>query len=120
MKILVVEDDQFLDKSYKIALEQNGLDVDIAGDGEAALAYLQKTTPDLIVLDLLIPKLLGLDVLEKIRENETLKSIPVIILTNLDDSESKERAQALGVQEYIIKTDVNLDTLVPLIIKYLQ
>ena len=83
MKILIAEDDEFLLKVYRMTLEQEKFDVVIAKDGEESLKQAAKETPDLILLDILMPKKDGFDVLKELKENEDLKDIPVIILSNL-------------------------------------
>ena len=100
-KILLVEDDSFLIQMYSAKLELEGFKVISASDGEKALRVVSKEKPDLILLDLLLPKLNGLDFLKKLREDKL--EIPVMVLSNLSKKEDIERCLALGVKAYLIK-----------------
>jgi DNA-binding response OmpR family regulator len=102
-KILLVEDDGFLASIYAQKLELEGFDVTLATNGEDGLKLAVKDPPALILLDLLMPKMDGFEVLEKLKADDTLKSIPVLVLTNLGQREDVERCMRLGAIGYIIK-----------------
>ena len=105
-KVLFVEDDPVLSKMYKIKLEDAGYEVLIAENGNIALDRLNEENMDLVLLDIMMPQLSGLDVLSKLRESEDLRDLPVIIITNLTGDKDRQRASELGVSEYILKADL--------------
>lgn len=111
-KVLVVEDDQFLTSAYRVKLAKAGFEIIVAADGEEALSVLAKDIPDVILLDLVLPKKDGFEVLKEIRANEKLKSIPVLIASNLGQKEDIDRGKSLGATDYIVKSDMTLDDLV--------
>ncbi len=101
--ILYVEDDKFLYTVMEKVLREGGFKVTLARDGEEALEILDSVTPDLILLDILLPKLDGFGVLEKIREDPAKKGIPVIVLSNLGSKIDIEKAKEFGVYKYFVK-----------------
>jgi len=105
IRLLVVEDDEFLVKMYESGLTKEGFDVTVAEDGEAGLEKATSLKPDLILLDLILPKLDGFNCLEKLKENATTKKIPVIILSNLGQDSDIKRGLSMGAEDYLIKTD---------------
>lgn len=105
-KILLVEDDQALANVYKARLEIEGFETQWVGNGEDALAAAQKFSPDLILLDAMMPKISGFDVLDILRNTEGIRNIHVIMLTALSQPKDKERAKALGVDDYLVKSQV--------------
>jgi two-component system alkaline phosphatase synthesis response regulator PhoP len=102
-KILIVEDDSSLVKIYKIELEIKGFEVIEAQDGEEGLKKTLEGKPDLVLLDIMMPKLNGLDVLEKIRQDEKTENIPVIMLTNFGQEYLVKRAFELKATDYLLK-----------------
>ena len=111
-KILVAEDDKFLSNAYRVKLTKAGFDVKVAGDGAEALTILQTFIPDLILLDLVMPVKDGFATLEVIKADEKLKAIPVIVASNLGQKEDCDRALKLGAKDFVIKSDLSLDTLI--------
>ncbi len=103
--LLVVEDDEFLVKMYESGLVKEGFQVSTAGDGEIGLKSAEELKPDLILLDLILPKVDGFSCLEKLKENPTTKRIPVIILSNLGQDSDLKRGLDMGAEDYLIKTD---------------
>jgi len=103
MKILIIEDDSFLSEMYSEKLIQEGFETEIAFDGEQGLKKIEKVKPDLVLLDIVLPKMDGFEVLKKVKENDELKNIPVILLTNLGQKNEVEKGLSLGADEYIIK-----------------
>lgn len=103
-KILIVEDDSFIVDIYQTKFLQEGFDVLTAENGVKALEILDKEIPDIILLDMMMPQMGGMDVLEKIKENENTKRIPIIMLTNIAESEDIAESQELGVDDYLIKS----------------
>lgn len=106
MKVLIIEDDQFYAKIYKKKFEVEGHVVEACFDGEAGLAKLKEFAPDIILLDIMMPKLDGFEVLEQIKANPSFKNIPVVMMTNLSTEEDKAKAQEKGAQLYIVKSDL--------------
>jgi len=108
-KILFIEDESALQKTFGDFLEKEGFELISALDGETGLKLAEKEIPDLILLDLILPKMEGVEVLKKLRENPKTKDIPVIVLTNVDDFEKLEKSLELGVKAYLVKTDFTLE-----------
>ena len=119
-KILVSEDDQFLSNAYRVKLTKAGFEVKIATDGKETLNELKNFTPDLIILDLVMPIMDGFTALEEIKKNDKTKNIPVIIASNLGQKEDIERGIKLGAVDYIIKSDLSLDALIAKINKIIS
>lgn len=104
IKVLLVEDEETLSNIVKNELTDAGYNVLVAKDGEDALLVATNSKPDIVLLDLVLPKKGGIDVLEDFKKNELLKNIPVIILSNLAESESIKKALSLGAKDYFIKS----------------
>ncbi|MEO7905036.1 MAG: response regulator [Candidatus Saccharimonadales bacterium] len=105
-KILLVEDDVALAAVYKSRLELEGFDTMEVNNGEDALSAAIEYRPDLILLDAMMPKISGFDVLDILRNTPDTTNIRVIMLTALSQTKDKERAQALGVDDYLVKSQV--------------
>lgn len=103
IKVLVVEDDSFLAGIYTTKLGLEGFEVFSAGDGEAGLKMAKKEIPDIILLDILMPKMDGFEVLDELKKDPTTQKLPVIILTNLGQKEDVERGLKGGAADYLIK-----------------
>lgn len=103
IKILLVEDDPFLLNMYATKFELENFDVVIAEDGEKGYKAVLKETPDIVLLDVMLPKMNGFEVLEKIKGIDSVKHIPVMLLTNLSQKDEIERAANLGAVDYLIK-----------------
>lgn len=111
-KILLVEDDTNLSEIYEARMQAEGYVVVTAGDGEVALAVAAKEKPDLIISDVMMPKISGFEMLDILRNTEGLKTTPVIMLTALSQAEDKTRADALGANRYLVKSQVTLEDIV--------
>lgn len=105
-KILLVEDDTALAAVYKSRLELEGFDTREVNNGEDALSAALDYRPDLILLDAMMPKISGFDVLDILRNTPDTTNIRVIMLTALSQTKDKERAEALGVDDYLVKSQV--------------
>lgn len=105
LTILVVEDTELLRRMYSDVLAQSGYRVLQAADGLEALNMLRTETPDLILLDLIMPKMSGLEVLELVKKDTRLKEVPVLILSNLGQDSDIERGIQMGAIDYMIKND---------------
>jgi DNA-binding response OmpR family regulator len=111
-KILLVEDDAALAKVYRTRLEMEGFDVHHVDNGEDALPSAIKFRPDIIVLDVMMPKINGFDVLDLIRTTPETMSTRVIMLTALSQAKDKERAERLGADDYLVKSQVVISDVV--------
>ncbi len=112
MKILIVEDDKFLRLLLERKLKNENFEVVAAEDGEETLEKIVTEKPDLILLDIILPKKSGFAVLEEINKDENLKRIPVFIISNLGQPEDIERGKNLGAKEYFVKAGLSLEELI--------
>ena len=103
--ILLVDDDLTLHEMYAEGLRAEGFTVDTAKDGEEALQKATETKPNIVLLDVMMPKINGLDVLKKMREQEGTKNIPVIVLTALIQDREKMESITRGADDYIVKSE---------------
>lgn len=111
-KIMVVEDDRFLSSLIKARLEKEGFAVIQAFDGEEAIQELKTDVPALVILDLIMPKVTGFEVLQTISITPQLDKVPVIIMSNLAQDSDIEKARQLGAKEYFIKVKISIDDLI--------
>jgi CheY-like chemotaxis protein len=111
-RILLAEDDRFLRKSAEAALRRHGFTLLTAGDGEEAVRLARTETPDLILLDLIMPKLQGFEVLRMLKADPATAGIPVIVLSNLGQDSDVQQALAGGALAYFIKANLSLQDLV--------
>lgn len=106
--ILLIEDEPTLQKAFGDVLDKAGYKITGALDGEQGLKMAKETNPDMILLDLILPKMDGFEVLEKIMADPETKDIPVIILTNLERTEDVNRAIELGAKTYLVKANYSI------------
>jgi DNA-binding response OmpR family regulator len=112
-KILLVEDDPMVVRMYKRKFGNEGFDLVVAFNGEEGLAALEKERPNLVLLDVMMPKMSGLDMLKAVKSEEKYKKLPVVMLTNLGDrSEDVEKCKELGAEDYWVKANMKLDDIV--------
>src|SRR5258708_35048280 len=104
---LLVEDDSDVAEMYRLKLELDGYTVTRAADGEQGLKLAREIHPDLVFLDIRLPRMDGFQVLEQMRADDVLRHIPVIILSNYGESELVERGMKLGALEYLIKAETS-------------
>lgn len=103
-KILLVDDDPLLVRMYQKKLENDGYDVETADDGDVALKKVETFKPDLMLLDIMMPKMNGYEVLQKIKSNKETDEIPVVLLTNVSSSDADvEKGMNLGAVAYLVK-----------------
>lgn len=114
-KILIGEDDQFLANAYRIKFEKANLEVKICADGEEVLETVKTFVPDLILLDLMMPKMDGFTTLERLKSDESTKNIKVIVASNLGQSEDVERAKKLGAEGYVVKSNMSISDILKLV-----
>lgn len=119
-KILFIEDEPSLQKTLGGKLKGRGYEVLCAFDGEEGVRLAGETGPDLILLDIILPKKSGFEVLQDLKSNSETEKIPVIILTNLENIEEVERALELGSTTYLVKANYSLDEVVEKVEKALD
>lgn len=116
--VLVVEDDPTILELYEQAFKASGFDTFLAHDGEEGLGLIQSKMPDCVILDILMPKMNGVEVLKKMRENERTKQTPVLVLTNYDTY--RDKVKEYNVSDYIVKADVTLKDIVEKVLSILN
>jgi DNA-binding response OmpR family regulator len=105
LDVLFIEDDPALAEMYKLKLELDGYRVRVAQNGEDGLAHARNLVPDIVFLDIRLPKMDGFAVLENLRANEVTRNLPVVILSNYGESDLVERGLKLGALDYLIKSE---------------
>ncbi len=111
MKILLAEDDPFFQNFYSRKLLEHGFEVDVAHDGNEAIDKIFKHTPDVVLLDLIMPGRNGFEVLSEVSKNNTIKKPPIIVFSTLGQTSDIEKAKQLGAVTYINKTFFDFDNL---------
>lgn len=111
-KILIIEDDSFLQGLEVNKLEKGGYEVITASTGGEAMKKISEPNIDVILLDLILPDFNGFEILVKIRENQTLKNIPVIVFSNLSEERDVNKSKELGATDFMVKSNFTLDELV--------
>jgi DNA-binding response OmpR family regulator len=120
-KILLVEDDPMVVRMYQRKLELEGFKLTVAFNGQEGLEAIEKEKPDIILLDIMMPKMNGIEALKKIKEKPFLKGVPVIMLTNLGDRpEDVQKCKELGAKDYWVKANVSLKEIIERIRKILN
>lgn len=111
-KVLIVEDEPLLGNLLKQRFEKEGIEVILARDGEEALNVLHATRPSLILLDIILPKISGFELLETMAADPSIEKSPVIITSNLGQDSDVKRGQSLGALEYFVKAKISIEELV--------
>lgn len=111
-RLLIVEDDVILQKALQDFLASEGFEIFAASDGEAGINMAKEKIPDAVLLDIILPKKDGYEVLAELKHDEKTKHIPVILLTNLGSLNDVEKAIALGATTYLVKSDYKLEEVV--------
>ncbi|MDO8516066.1 MAG: response regulator [bacterium] len=114
-RIMIVEDDRFLSSILKGRLEKEGFIVMQAFDGESALTQLRENKPNLIILDIIMPKMSGFEFLEALASDPQVAHIPVVVASNLGQESDIQKAKDLGVVDYYVKVQVSVDDLIKMI-----
>ncbi len=104
-KIVIIEDEEILLKLLEQKLNKEGYQVEIARNGKEGLEKLKKQKPDLVLLDIIMPKMGGFEVMEEIKQDKDLKGLPIVIISNSGQPVELSRAKELGVRDWLIKTD---------------
>ncbi len=118
--VLLVEDDPFLYKVLSARLKDEGMDVTVASDGEEAVADAIKLVPTLMLLDLILPKKSGFEVLKELRKNKSCANLPVVVLSNLGQQDDVAQMEKLGIREYLVKADYSLTEMVEKVKEHLS
>lgn len=105
-KIAIIEDDSAISQMYRMKFEADGFDVRVANNGKIGVDLVGSFNPDIILLDLQMPEMNGLEALKKIRSKDSSKTTPVIILTNLGEEEADSEIRSLGIHSYIVKANL--------------
>src|SRR3954465_6405522 len=111
-KVMLVEDDNNLREIYEARLQAEGYQIVTAKDGEEALVVAKAEKPDLIIADVMMPKISGFEMLDILRNTDGLKDVKVIMLTALGQSDDQQRADKLGADRYLVKSQVTLEDIV--------
>lgn len=117
--ILIVEDDDLILNMYKTKFESEGYTVVLAKDGQEGLRLAQKYVPNVILLDVMLPKLSGGDVLAQIKADQNLANIPVVMLSNLSNEETAAEAKSKGAAQFVVKANSTPQQIVEVVEKYL-
>ncbi|MBM3258046.1 MAG: response regulator [Candidatus Nealsonbacteria bacterium] len=119
-KILIIEDEKILREMYYDKFVQAGFDIILADSAEEGIELVSKVKPDLILLDILLPKTNGISFLTRLRKKPEFNSLPVVAFSNFDSPETKKAAFELGVKDYLIKTNFTPKEIVDKIKSYLK
>ena len=104
-KIAIIEDDPTISQMYRMKFEADGFDVRVANNGQIGIDIVKSFQPDIILLDIQMPEVNGAEALKQIRQSESSKTTPVIILTNLGEEEAPQEMRSLGIHSYIVKAN---------------
>jgi CheY-like chemotaxis protein len=119
MKILIAEDDELITKMYSTKLKNLGMAPVVVQNGEELVEAFKASQPDFIILDIMLPKLSGLDALRAIRQLPGGENVPVVVLSNLADDKKKQSAEELQVKEYIVKANLTPSQVIDRVRQYL-
>jgi DNA-binding response OmpR family regulator len=120
LKVVIVEDKESLADIYKTRLELLGYQCFVAYDGEQAIEVIQKERPQLVLLDLMVPKVAGDQILARMRANEWGKNIKVLVISNLNEADAPEGLRELGIEGYAVKANLTDDALDKMVDKILK
>ena len=118
-KVLIIEDEISLQDLYADFLREAGFNVSTASDGDKAIELINNSDWDILLLDIMLPKLDGTEVLKRVKADPKLKSKPVIVLSNLESDQIVKECLDLGAREFLIKSDITPQTILDVVSKYL-
>ena len=118
-RILLVEDDKLIARAYKESLERAGFKVELATQGDKALESMRKRKPDLLLLDIIMPVMDGVEVMEEMSKDDFLKDIAIIVVTNAERESEIKRSSKYNIIDYFIKSDLSLDQLIQKITEHI-
>jgi len=116
-KILLVEDEELMIDLLQRKLTKEGYEISVARDGEKGLKAMREVGPDLVLLDIIMPKMGGFEVMEEMGKNKELKKIPVIVISNSGQPVELDKAQKLGAKDWLIKTEFDPQEVVDKVVK---
>lgn len=116
-KILLIEDEEIMIDLLQKKLAKEGYNVSVARDGEAGLKAIKEAQPDLILLDIVMPKMGGLEVMEEMNKDKEMKKIPVIVVSNSGQPVELDRAQKLGARDWLVKTEFDPQEVIDKVVK---
>ena len=116
-KILIVEDEEIMINLLQRKLDREGFNISIARDGEEGLKAMREKPPDIVLLDIIMPKMGGFEVMEEMQKDKELKKIPVIVISNSGQPVELDRAQRLGAKDWLIKTEFDPQEVIDKVIK---
>ncbi|MFH1643287.1 MAG: response regulator [Patescibacteria group bacterium] len=119
-KILCIEDDEVMINLISRKLSQEGYEVHIARDGVEGLEMIKTVKPDLILLDIVMPRMDGMEVMEKINEDEEMKKIPIVIISNSGQPVEIKRIKELGAKDWLIKTEFDPKEVIEKVVKHIK
>lgn len=119
-KIFLVEDDPFLSALLKSRLTKEGFDLIHVKDGEEAINLLRDIKPDIILMDIILPRKSGFEVMEELRADPQISSAPIMIISNLGQDSDMQRGKELGAVEYFVKAKISIDELIEKVKEYLE
>lgn len=119
-QVLIIEDEESLAQMYKTKFEREGYTVVLAADGVSGLAAAAKSTPDIILLDIILPKKDGFMVLKELKDDKKTKDIKVLMLTNLGQDEDVDKGKKMGAADYLVKANLTPAQLVDKVIEHLK
>jgi CheY-like chemotaxis protein len=119
-RVLLIEDDKLLRKACEVGLQKRGITILTAADGEEGIRQARAGSPDLILLDMLMPKLSGMETLAELKKDERTRNIPVVILSNSSIESTIQKALDLGAVGYLVKASLSLQQLGDRVIAYLE
>lgn len=117
--ILLIEDNPLLTGLYSSGFKKRGMEVLVVHNGEEGLKAIQEQRPDIVLLDLFMPGMTGLEVLQKIRENPDIKDTKVVVLTISNKEEDRNKAKELGVVDYLLKQELHLNDIIEKVLGHL-
>jgi DNA-binding response OmpR family regulator len=120
VKLLLVEDDIFFRDFYASKFKEKQFDIQVAADGEEGIAFIESFMPDLVLLDLIMPKKDGFAVLEEMKAKKLLDKIPVIVFSTLGQNKDIERAKSLGAKDYVNKSFFDFDKLLVTVLQFIK
>lgn len=118
MKILIVEDEEALSRVLEERFKSEGFEVEVARDGEVAVEMANKILPGVIILDLILPKKMGFEVLKEIKKNPDLEKVPVIVVSNLGEDENIKQALKMGANDYFVKSQHPIEEIIDKVKNY--
>jgi two-component system, OmpR family, alkaline phosphatase synthesis response regulator PhoP len=119
-RVLIAEDDRFLRRAAETMLKRHGFDVATAADGQEALSSIREHRPDLVLLDLIMPKMQGFEVLRVAKADDTIAAIPIVVLSNLSQESDLQRCRDAGALDFLVKSDLSLEQLVEYVRSHLD